>query len=424
MRLTFGTIQRRATLDHLIEELAERRPERLDSAVRAALQLGLYELLFLGGAPDHAVVSDAVELAKGPTGRRRGASRGHALVNAVLRRAVREGRGRLEALDDGDPQAAAIAHSHPEWVAEMWWELLGPGRARQLMIANNEPAELALRVNSLRAEAATVKSELGVPARLDAELPEALVLEGAFAAHESSAWREGRILAQSRAAMLVSHALAPLAGERVLDLCAAPGGKTTHLAALMGGSGEVVAVERNRSRAGILAQTAKRLGAENVVVEVADARRPRASGEPFDRVLVDPPCSGLGTLQGHPDLRWRMTPERVQEMVADQVALLESGAQALRPGGVLVYSTCTISPPENERLIEGFLASHPEFRLRDLGATWPALRMDRALVKAHRSELTGKALLTLPSRDRTAGFFIASLCRGGLQSQSSAGAGA
>ena len=421
MRLVFGTVQRRGTLDHLIAALAERPPERLDGHVRTALRLGLYELLYLGGAPDRAVVSDAVELAKGPRGR--AGTGGHTLVNAVLRRASREGPALLAGLRDRDPQEAAVAHSHPAWLAASWWEELGPARARALMIADNEPAELAFRVNTLRGNAAAVRSELGLPPGLDPELPEAIVLDGAFAAHDSEAWREGRIVAQSRAAMLVSRALAPQPGERVLDLCAAPGGKTTHLAALMEGRGEVVAVERSRARAAELRRTVKRLGASNVVVHEADARAQREAADLFDRVLVDPPCSGLGTLQGHPDLRWRMTPERVREMAADQAARLESGARVLRPGGVLVYSTCTISPTENERLIEDFLAAHPEFRLRDLGAGWPALRMDRALVPSRRSPVSARALLTLPSRDGTAGFFIASLCRRPAHAAGSGGRG-
>jgi 16S rRNA (cytosine967-C5)-methyltransferase len=398
MRLAYGAIQRRGTLDHLIERLAGRPPARLDAPVLAALRLGLYELLYLSGAPDHAVVADSVELAK----TQRGA--GHGLVNAVLRRAAREGAAALLGdLREDTPERAAIAHSHPEWIARLWWEELGARDARALMASDNEPGELALRVNTLRADPATVARELGAPTHTDPELPEALVLDGPFDLHGSSAWRTGAVLAQSRAAMLVARALDPQAGERVLDLCAAPGGKSTHIAALMGDEGEVLAVERNPARAAELRDTARRLRARSVRVEVSDAALPRPAGDLFDRVLVDPPCSGLGTLQSRADLRWRVTPERVSQMARAQAAILAAGARALRPDGVLVYSTCTISPAENERQIELFLDRNSHFALEDLTNEQ----------QIHTHPRAPRVLLTMPHRDRTAGFFVARLRRVG-----------
>src|SRR5438445_655777 len=231
MRLASGAVQRRATLDHFIERLADRPAEKLDAPLRAALRLGLYELVYLAGAPDRAVVADAVELAKA------GGRGGHGLVNAVLRRAAREGASELTAtLSDATPEQAAVKHSHPQWIARLWWDELGAERARALMAAANEPGEVALRANALVSDAATVARALGVPTHLDPALPEALVLEAPLDLHASEPWREGAAIAQSRAAMLVSRALAPERGERVLDLCAAPGGKATHLAALMAGA--------------------------------------------------------------------------------------------------------------------------------------------------------------------------------------------
>ncbi|HTR89287.1 MAG TPA: 16S rRNA (cytosine(967)-C(5))-methyltransferase RsmB [Solirubrobacteraceae bacterium] len=397
-RLAFGAIQRRGTLEHLIVGLAQRPVERLDWHVRAALLLGLYELLYADGAPDRAVVSDAVELAK-QAGRG-----GHGLVNAVLRRAAREGRSLLEDLREDTPAAAAVKHSHPPWLAALWWEQLGAERARALMAAGNEPGEQALRANTLIADAATLARELApVASHLDGLIPEAVVLEGPFDAHGSSLWRRGAFLAQSRAAMLASRLLGPEPGERTLDLCAGPGGKSTHLAALTGGKGEVVAVERDRRRAGALARTAQRLHAANVRVEVADAAAPRGGDDLFERVLVDPPCSGLGTLQAHPDLRWRMTPARIEELVGEQARILAAGADAVRPGGVLVYSTCTISASENERQIATFLDAHPEFGLDDL----------RAECSRYGNPRSPETVLTLPDRDGTAGFFVARLRREG-----------
>jgi len=402
MRLAYGAVQRRGTTDHLISRLAGRPPEQLDPPLLAALRLGLYELLYLGGAPDYAVIDDAVELAKSPK------RSGHGLVNAVLRRAAREGREPLlGGLGEGTPEQAAIMHSHPQWIAELWWEALGPQAARALMARDNEPAELALRANTLRTDAATLAGQIGVPSHLDPRIAEALVLEGPLDIHASPLWAEGAYTAQSRAAMLVSHVLAPEPGERLLDLCAAPGGKSTHLAALMEGRGEVVAVERNARRAHKLERTAKRLGAANIRVEIADATVAREDG-PFDRVLVDPPCSGLGTLQARPDRRWRADPGSITEMRRSQSQILGVGADALRPGGVLVYSTCTVSPTENERLIADFLDSRPDFTLDESTAEWPEFAL--AGPAAGPPVIPGM-LLTLPHRDDTAGFFIARLRR-------------
>jgi 16S rRNA (cytosine967-C5)-methyltransferase len=408
MRLAYGSVQRKGTLDHLIGQLAERPPQRLDPRVLASLRLGLYELLYLSASPDRAVVADAVELAK-TQGRG-----GHGLVNAVLRRAAREGSGALlGSLDDATPQRAAVKHSHPEWIARLWWERLGADRARALLACDNEPAELALRVNTLVTDAATLAAELSnaaVATHLDAGLPEAVVLDGPFDVHNSPLWKTGALHAQSRAAMHVARALAPSGGERVLDLCAAPGGKTTHLAALMGGQGEVLAIERNRRRAGELMRTAARLRAGNVRVEIGDAAVDRRDG-PFDRILVDPPCSGLGTLQARADLRWRVTPADVAEMAQTQARILTAAANALRPGGVLVYSTCTISPTENEHVVSTFLDSHADFSLDDLASELPAFALGRSLPDASTSLRAARAVLTLPHRDRTAGFFIARLRR-------------
>jgi 16S rRNA (cytosine967-C5)-methyltransferase len=397
MRLAFGAIQRKLTLDHTIGKLTERPLERLDAAVLAALRLGLYELLYLSGAPDRAVVGDAVELAKAAR------SQGFGLVNAAMRRAAREGAAVLLAdLSEDTPEQAAVMHSHPRWLARMWWEQLGAERARSLMAADNKPGELALRSNSLRgATAAMLLAELPVAAHVDPELPEALVLDAALDLHRTQAWRRGAAIAQSRAAMLVARVLAPQPGERVLDLCAAPGGKSSHIAALMGGAGEVVAVERNRARAARMAETLSRLGAENVKVQVADAAALRPDGELFDRVLVDPPCSGLGTLHARPDLRWRVSPEKISELSQAQAAILAAGARALRPGGTLVYSTCTLSAVENEQLIEQFLYGNSDFELDDLVGEWPS----------HSHPRAPRFLMTLPDRDRTAGFFIARMRR-------------
>jgi 16S rRNA (cytosine967-C5)-methyltransferase len=325
-QLAFGTVQRRLTLDDVIARHVDRA---LEPSVRAALQLGLFQLLFLDGVAAHAAIGEAVELAK--------PSPGHRLVNAVLRRVQREG---VELPADDTPQGAALRHSHPRWLVDLWWRWLGPDETRALLPADNEPAELALRVNPL------VEYDLDdIPGRREGE---ALVVEGAFDALAHPGYAAGAFTPQSRASQLVAPMLSPVPGERVLDLCAAPGGKTTHLAALMEGRGDIVAVERHPQRAKALEATCARMRAENVTVVTADATAfDGANG--FDRVLLDPPCSGLGTLRSHPDLRWRVTPRDIEQLALQQDALLAAARRALRPGGSLVYSVCTLSPAE-ERL--------------------------------------------------------------------------
>jgi 16S rRNA (cytosine967-C5)-methyltransferase len=393
--LAYGTIQRRATLDYVASALASRPVDELDPPVLAALRLGLFQLLYLGGVAEHAAVYESVELAKH-------ASRGGAtLVNAVLRRAVRDGRAILDELDDAAPETAALLHSVPVWLAEQWWEELGADGARALLARVNEPAESALRVNELVSTPADVLARLPVPASPAPGVPEGLVLQGPFDAHGSELFEAGAIMPQSRGSMLVARVLAPRAGDRVLDLCAAPGAKTTHLAALMRDQGQLVAVERHRGRAEALERTCRRMRASCAHVEVADATE-LGSERSFDRVLVDPPCSGLGTLQSRPDLRWRVDPASVAELAALQEQILSVAGAATAPGGVLVYSVCTISRAEGEGVVERVLSEHPEFSAADPGPEYELLRHSR----------DPRWLQLLPHRDGTDGFFIARLRRG------------
>ena len=384
-RLSFGTVQRVATLDHVIERLARRPSSRLDAPILAALRLGVFQLAFLDRVPAHAAVGESVELAK------RDAPRGAGLVNAVLRRATAQARPLIEQLPDATAKQAALKHSYPEWIAQLWFDAFGAAEATALMAAGNEPAEPALRANTLRTTAPALVAR--VPARALDE--ETLILDRPFDTFGSPEFEQGLLMPQSRAAMAVSHALAPRPGERVLDLCAAPGGKTTHLAALMGDQGEIVAVEKHAGRADALRRTAERMGATIVDVRTEDATQTRT--ETFDRVLVDPPCSDLGTLASRPDARWRKA-GRPDALAALQARILQAGADALKPGGTLVYSTCTISPAENERVVTAFLAANPAFAATPLGEPWQHPTMPQYLQ-------------TLPHRDHTDGFFVARLRR-------------
>jgi 16S rRNA (cytosine967-C5)-methyltransferase len=394
-RLAYGAVQRRATLDHLIEALAARPVGDLEPLVLAALRLGLYQLAFLDRVPAHAAVGESVALVKPSS------PGGAKLVNAVLRRGAREAAQRVAALPERTPAEAALRHSHPEWIAALWFRTLGADRARALLAADNEPAEAALRTNTLRIGAVELAARLPVAARPAPGLPEGLVLDGPFDAFDSPLWAEGLLMPQSRAAMTVARLLAPRPGDRVLDLCAAPGGKTTHLAALMEARGEIVAVERHPGRAEALRRTVARMGAETVaVVRTADAAGPHEPAA-YDRVLVDPPCSDLGTLASRPDARWRKAAVLPARLAVEQAAMLRAGADALRPGGTLVYSTCTISPMENEDVVAAFLAERDDFASDDLRSDVPLWEHPRVPFFAQ----------TLPHRDGTEGFFIARLRR-------------
>jgi 16S rRNA (cytosine967-C5)-methyltransferase len=366
-QLAFGTVQRARTLDHVIELLA-RPPRRLDAPTRTALRLGLFQLLFLDGVAEYAAVTQSVELA------RNARSGGHGLVNAVLRRATREGRALVDALPEATAHEAALRHSLPDWIAGLWWEVYGPDTARALMAAANAPTEHALRANTLATDRDALARLLPVASHPapDPELPEGLVIDGPFDAHGSPLWTQGLFMPQSRGAMLVGALLAPRPGERVLDLCAAPGGKTTHLAALMGGQGEVAAVERHAGRARALERTAARLHAAGppVWVHTADAAHDDL-GAGYDRVLVDPPCSGLGTLSHRPDVRWRASAHAARELVTRQTAILCAGAAALRPGGTLAYAVCTLNPAEGDGPVETLTAQRPELEVVHRRTVWP-----------------------------------------------------
>ena len=363
-QLAYGTVQRARTLDHAIE-IAGRRPVgRLDAAVRAALRLGAYQLVFLDGVPRYAAVNESVELV-----RRAGLERAVPFANAVLRRLADEGRAGVEALPDSTWEEAAVAHSYPDWVAETWWRDLGADGALALMRAQNVAPATVVRL---------VRGEIdGVP---DPDVPGAWHVEHV----DETAFAEGRVWPQSAGSQLAGLAVGSVAGERVLDLCAAPGGKATMLA------GEVVAVEVNAARARELEENVARLGATNVQVVCADGRALPEELTGFDRALVDAPCSGLGVLAARPDLRWRSQP--LPEL---QLELLQAAAARVRPGGTILYSVCTVNRDEAEAVVDASGLAVDD----TLAAAWPQFR------HTARPEF----LQTLPHVHGTSGFFIARL---------------
>jgi 16S rRNA (cytosine967-C5)-methyltransferase len=364
-RLAFGTVQRARTLDHAIDKLGKRPVRKLDPPVRAALRLGAYQVGYTD-VPPHAAVNETVELVRSAR-----LERAVPFTNAVMRRLSEGIAPLLAALPEDTPEAAALKHSYPDWVAELWWELLGPEEALALMCAQNEPPERVVRLNRRKSGQ--------VEGRPDPDLPDALHVERV----DEDALHEGLIWPQSRGSQLAGLVVESRPGERTLDLCAAPGGKATQL------EGDVVAVELHPGRARELEENCRLLGADNVTVLNADATKlpPELMG--FDRVLVDAPCSGLGVLAGRPDLRWRSRP--LPELQAE---LLQVAAERVKPGGTIVYSVCTMNPEENEAIVD---ASGLQVEL--LGEEWPQFRHPR------RPEF----LLTQPHVHGTAGFFIARL---------------
>lgn len=406
-RLAYGTVQRRATLDAMLESLARRRAEAVDAPALAAARLGIYEVCFSDGAPDYAAVDQAVELAKAGM-RRDGAPPARAravagFVNAVLRRAAAEGRGLLAAFDDSTAAGAAVALSYPGWLAEMLWRELGARDAIALMRAMNEPAETAFRVNTLLGDPEKVATSLG-EARVGVRGPgrgslldpaDCLIVDRA---PEPVRGRvdAGTLIPQSRGSQAVVALLDPRPGERVLDLCAGPGIKTTQIAARMRDRGEILSVEIDERRASQIRELCRRAGIGSVRVEVADGSEADL-GAGYDRIVVDPPCSDLGTLASRPDARWRKSPELIDRLALLQRRLVTRAARGLAPGGTLVYSTCTISRRENDAVAGAVGELVPGVEVDTLGERHSALR----------SRHDRRFLQLRPDRDRTTGFFIA-----------------
>ena len=342
-RLAYGTVQRARTLDFGIDQLGKRPVRKLDAPVRAALRLGAYQLAFTDQA-EHAVVDDSVELVRAAR-----LERAVPFTNAVMRRLAQGFRGLVASLPEGP-----VRHSYPDWIAETWVRDFGSEAALELMRAQNEPPALEVRASE----------PVGEPT----DVPGAYVVDAVDIS---------RMRPMSRASQLAALVLGSQVGERILDSCAAPGGKTSML------EGEVTAVEVHPGRAQALAREA----GSNVRVVNVDARELDESG--FDRAIVDAPCSGLGVLARRPDLRWRARP--LPEL---QLELLGAAAERTKPGGTIVYSVCTLNAEENEAVVDA-----AGLEVLPLGEEWPQY--------AHPAR--PEFLLTLPSRDRTSGFFIARL---------------
>lgn len=395
--LVYGAVKAGETLDWILARYASRPLEKMPPYVRAALRLGIFQLFFLDKIPAAAVCNESAELMK---------RYGHAgtvrFVNAVLRAAAREPE-RARFPEEDAALRLALSAQHPLWLVRRWIRLFGREETERLCAFDNLPAVLSLRANTLRTTREALLARLaaeGAEARASVWSPEGLLCTAHGALDAFPPLREGLCQAQDESSMQVAHVLAPKPGEFILDLCSAPGGKTTHIAALMKNEGRVLALDIYEKKLARVAENAKRLGVSIVETRCLDGRRAGDSyPEAANRVLVDAPCSGLGVLRRRPDARWRKSEREIAKLPALQGALLESAARAVRRGGVLVYSTCTMEPAENERVVRAFLAAHGEFSLEPAGAYLPVRPSAAEMVQLY------------PQRDGTDGFFIARLRR-------------
>ena len=367
--LVLGVLRWQLFLDKIVEHFAKRKVESLDLAVRIALRLGLYQLRFLTRIPAAAAVNESVNLVRGAK-----VSSAAAFVNAVLRRAIREA--------DYDPSQAiqhpfeklAIETSHPVWLIERWVNAFGLAEAAALAGANNEVPPTAFRVVHNRTVEDAVLSKLTAAG---ASVTPSAIASGAYRISGATAiLRElsaaGQVYLQDEASQLVAQLVDVRPGDHVLDLCAAPGGKTTLMADRVSDASLIVAADRSLTRMATITATATLHQLQSIKSVLLDAahKLPFAP-KSFDRVLIDAPCSGTGTLRRNPEIRWRLSNDDILNFSMAQKQFLTNAAKVVKPGGRLVYSTCSIEPDENERVIESFLATHPSCSLISSTRTWP-----------------------------------------------------
>jgi 16S rRNA (cytosine967-C5)-methyltransferase len=402
--LVYGTLRWRGRIDYLLSRTLDRDLEKLEPLVATALRLGAYQLIFSGRVPATAAVDESVRCVRAA-----GVERATGLVNAVLRRLAAE-HDRIPVPELADDPVEHLTHalSLPRWIAERWVERYGPEEAAALARASNEPPPLTVRVNRRRGSVADLLAELlerfpdAAPCRVARD---GIVLGRRGNPGLDPAFLAGRYTVQDEGAQLVVGLLDPRPGERILDTCAAPGGKATAIAERIGDTGRVVAADRHARRLGLVLRTARRLALPNVDCAERDATRPLhnlTAGSPFNRVLVDAPCSGLGTLRRNPDARWRIGPGDPARLAEVQAAILNNAAAVVKPGGTLVYSTCTLLPEENEAIVEAFLKTAENFA---------PVSADRVPAEVRRVVGSDGVLRCLPHRHDSDGFFAARLER-------------
>jgi 16S rRNA (cytosine967-C5)-methyltransferase len=369
--LVYGTLRRQGTLDHVIRTFSSQRIDKLERSVLLLLRIGLYQMLYLDRIPVSAAVNETVKLAHQVIPRAAG------FINAVLRRTDRE-RDTIPWPDQEKDPAGHIAavYSHPRWLAEHWLRQMGADEARNLARAMSEPPPFTVRVNTLRIDRDRLLERLageGVEAVPTIFSPDGLVLHTHPQMAALPSFRDGLFTVQDEASQFAALLLAPRPGERVLDLCAAPGGKTTHCAQLMENSGTILACDVAPRKLHLIEETAARLGIATITTRQLDGCRAATSlpAEGFDKVLLDAPCSGLGVLRRNPEGKWWKSPETIAELAGVQKKLLANAAACVAPDGALVYATCSTSTEENESILNDFLSQRDDFVLEDVRLRFP-----------------------------------------------------
>jgi 16S rRNA (cytosine967-C5)-methyltransferase len=360
--IVYGTLRMRGNLDWVIGHIYRGKFDAMDMSIRNILRTALYQMLFTERIPDFAIVNEAVEITKKMRGR------GSGLVNAILRNFIRKKDQIPYPEIRKDPaHHISIVHSHPLWMVKQWIEMFGIEETAALCRANNQVPPVTVRVNTLRTTRKRTKEELsqhGFEVNETVFSPDGLSISNRHTSvRETDCYASGGIQVQDEASQLIARLVSPQPGENVLDLCAGMGGKTAHLAAVMENRGSILALDISRKKIDALCKNVSRLNAVIVDAQVRDAREKpgKAFFERFDRILIDAPCTGLGTLRRNPEIKWRTLPADAEKCSLLQKAILESAAACLKKGGYLIYSTCTITQEENEAVIEDFTNRHPDF---------------------------------------------------------------
>jgi 16S rRNA (cytosine967-C5)-methyltransferase len=397
--LTYGTLRWRGTIDARLSKNLSRPLSQVDSGLRNLLRLTCYQLIYLERIPSYAAVNEAVELAKA-----RGGRKAAGFVNGVLRNLLRSSPINHQAHRKSSLRDLAIDYSHPEWLVRRWLKEFGAAELPALMRAGNERPSTVLRANVLKTSRDKLLElflDAGIQASAAAHAPEGILLPAVGAVESLPGFSEGLFQVQGEASQLVTPLLQPQRGERILDACAAPGGKSTHIAELIHDEGEVIAIDTSARGVEKIRQNAARLGLTSVRTVRADARALAAEMADvlYDRILVDAPCSGLGTLRAHPEIKWQRNESDIERLSSLQLEILRGVAAHLKPGGILVYSTCTLSRDENERNVERFLG----------GVGFELQEAERYLPPQARHMVRGSYFQALPHRDNTDGFFAARL---------------
>lgn len=384
--LIYGVLEKSMALDWWLEQLSSVKIKKIEPKTRIILKMAMYQIAFLERIPNSAAVDEAVKLTKRINFKSAG------FVNAVLRSFIRlEGQWPYPDRQKDATRYLSVYYSHPLWLVERWTQLFGQAEAEKLLAADNEIPQISIRCNTLKtttqALAASLAAE-GYRAEPHELIKEALVLTqmGEKPLHLLKAFQEGHFFVQDLSAMLVGLVADPKPGDVILDMCAAPGGKTTHLAQLMGNEGRIVSRDVNQFKTKQIDENIQRMGMSCVTLEVADGLIfNEADVEKYDKIILDAPCSGLGIIRRKPEIRYNRSLEDLDALAAIQKKMLELAAKYVKPQGELIYSTCTIDPKENDEVLAWFLENHPEFQLKKLPDTLKHLSSDGEKLKLYQS---------------------------------------